>query len=168
MADAGDGSAAGQAGVDTEWQIARIVSRIVPDDTELTDQAVGLMRRLMEQHMRILVQTATEDAMHARNGRVTPADVVGALRKLDHRRSHDLMKNYSIRVTNSLKAQTVKKCGGKFQMEAAVWGTAVPELRRVQQGRPSDADTEGRPSKKVKVEPASSSSSSFSSSSSSP
>jgi histone H3/H4 len=154
MGDTGDGSAAGQAGVDTEWQIARIVSRIVPDDTELTDQAVSLMRRLMEQHMRILVQTATEDAMHARSGKVLPSDVVGALKKIDHRRSHELMKNYSLKVSNSLKAQTVKKNGGKFHMEATVWGVAVPELR------PSDARTEGPPAKKVKVEPAHSSSSS--------
>ena len=81
------------SGVNLDVQIAHIIARVTPDETEMTNDAVSLVRKLLEQHLRLLVSTATERAMHERRSRLHGSDAVNALASLGYWKTVDLLNS---------------------------------------------------------------------------
>jgi histone H3/H4 len=109
------------AGVNIQWQIARLMARIVPDDTELSDEALELMEKLLRQQLRMVTQAAVENCIKDRRMRLQGSDVVHSMLSLGHTGEAALLEVFYSKILTFKKLQR-----NKFNYDGLVRVRGVP------------------------------------------
>ena len=120
-----------EAAINEEWQIARVMSRVLPSDTEMTDEALTLATRLMKEYAMTISQRAAQTCMTDRRNKISSHDILSSVTNCGYTRNRQYLDRLNSHIQQNIKETKSKR---RLNSVVRIRGQAVPLFKYYDEG----------------------------------